>query len=221
MKHRAKYAVGFLIVVLAFLSPHILQAQGQLTLEGLSERIDTLFQFHHGTRNRIAALETSVAAIETNIDPSLTPQPTRTTIPTPNATATARVQARANPTATSRPTRRPTRRPPTATPASLSVSARDIFDDYDSNLLAAERKYEGVTLRVHGRADNIIRTFGRYTLHIDAGRLISSVGCQLASGQEDTLIEVAEGEQVTVQGIGDGKFMGNFYIKNCVIVEYQ
>ena len=86
MNRRAKYAIGLVIVVLAFLSPN-LQAQGRLTLEGLSERIDTLFQFHHGNRNRIAALETRVAALPTPT-PTRTPRPTPTRRPTPKPTAT-------------------------------------------------------------------------------------------------------------------------------------
>ena len=40
MHRRLPYAVGIVIVVLAFLSPQFLQAQGVITLESLSTRID-------------------------------------------------------------------------------------------------------------------------------------------------------------------------------------
>lgn len=81
MNHRTKYLLFLSVVALLLFTPLALQAQGDVTLESLSQKVKSLFQGQKKLDSRVAALETRLA-----------PTPTRT--PTTSrlaATETARV----------------------------------------------------------------------------------------------------------------------------------
>ena len=90
MIRRLKYAVGIVIVVLILSLPNLLLAQGELTLESLAERVESLFTGQDELKARMAAVETR-----------LVPTPTRTSRPTATSTPNARARRAASARATS------------------------------------------------------------------------------------------------------------------------
>ena len=65
MRRKTKYLLGIVIVALALLSPQFLQAQGELTLAGLAEKVEALFTAHDDLAERVSALETPPASTPT------------------------------------------------------------------------------------------------------------------------------------------------------------
>ncbi len=92
MKRNLKLLFG-MAIIFAILTPQFLFAQDGISLESLSERIDTLFQGQNDSNKRISALETRQAPT-----PTKTRRPTRTPTSTrqrPPPTATRNVEATA------------------------------------------------------------------------------------------------------------------------------
>ena len=100
MLRRRTVGIGMIVVVLLVFGFSQLQAQSELTLEGLSGRITALSRrvsslaYSKANRGELAALDNRVATLEANLGDQ-----------TPSSTATRR-----------RPTLTPTPRPPTSTP---------------------------------------------------------------------------------------------------------
>ncbi len=154
MRRRLMCFAGVALAALVLIVPQILWAQGELTLEGLAEKVDFLFASREEFNSRIAVLETRTA-------PTATPTPTLQPLTaTPRATAT----------------RKPPTSQPTATAMSQSCRMSDVPDPppYHKvvNCEAWGVTYKLVTLASGRTVDNmlpmIIREF--YPLVVDSAR---------------------------------------------------
>jgi len=105
------------------------------------------------------------------------------------------------PTPTSTPT--PT---PTCEAGVICVTARQLCDDYDDNEIAADHKYKGQILEVSGTIDEIMRLplTDEPFLTLDCGLLID-VWCYFDKADESLMLEVVEGDYVSVRGECTGK----------------
>ena len=99
--NRLRYLIAALVLVAVFSAPQLIRADEGLTLENLSEGIETLFRGQTDLQQKHTLSDARLSVIETR----LAPTPTRTKRPTPNATATVqannrRKEVRARATAT-------------------------------------------------------------------------------------------------------------------------
>ena len=172
MNRKAKYFVSIVLVALALLSPYFLQAQGTISLEGLSEQVQNLFSGQEKLDSRVAAIETRLA-----------PTATRTPRPTPTR----------KPTATPRPTRRPTPRPTsTLSPGAQAALNESAAYEWVNQAMQQLSREKGVDARKGGwmqwyDGQNMVNVF-----------LFILDGCDLTGAELVALIEKYERDSIVV-----------------------
>lgn len=104
----------------------------------------------------------------------------------------------------------------TETPA-LSVSAGQLYADYEANGVAADEKYKGKVLRVTGKVNSIDRDILE-TIYVtlQGDEYFGDVQCFFAEDHVRTASQLSKGQTITVKGKCDGKLM-NVMLKGCVI----
>lgn len=106
-------------------------------------------------------------------------------------------------------------------PEFIVVAIADFVEEFDTNQLAAETKYEGQTVQLSGFVYNISEDIlGTPFVIINPTKeeyyFGTSVQCFFENKSE--LISLANGQEVTVRGEFDTQLM-NVMIKNCQIVQ--
>ena len=196
-----------IILVLAaalLLSPLALQAQGELTLESLAERVGIL-QIGHNRQerdlsqqlDRIRKLEAEVRSLK---GAAATPTRPGTTTPMPPATHT--------PTATPRPTRTPTPKP-TATPepnSLLRVGVANLFREYNM--------YKGMTIEVSGQVEK--KSNDRVELYVPGW--FSYFVCRLSQNEKNLPLVLRNRQSVILRGNSIYKESNTVYLRNCSFV---
>ena len=190
------------ICIFALLGPGILLAQEDISLQSLSDRIDTLFSNFTDLATRIEALETQVAP------PPSTSTPTTTTTP-PKMTAT--------PTKAVTPT-------PSSTIPRYQVHA--IFDEYEANEARADAKYLNKTIEVTGIIVDIEKKGGgvfsgpeRYEVTLDGKGFLRYLDCDFPLSLKDEVLALDAGKSVTLRGHVSFGNSVKIRMKNCKIVE--
>ena len=90
-------------------------------------------------------------------------------------------------------------------PIEVSVTATQMYDDYDSNEIAANLKYDGKVLSVTGTVED----FGggddsAYYIDLVTGDLsLTSVRCHFSRSHLDDITSIRKGDRVTLRGKGD------------------
>jgi len=99
----------------------------------------------------------------------------------------------------------------------LSVSARQLYSDYQSNGIAADQMYKDQTILVTGTVDMIGKDImdTMYVTLIGDG-VIGSVQCYFAKAHENELAGLRQGMSVSVKGRCDGKMI-NVMMKGCTL----
>jgi uncharacterized protein (DUF1330 family) len=100
---------------------------------------------------------------------------------------------------------------------SIYVSAYQLYNEYESNEIAADEKYKGKLISVGGLIDDIgkdIRDQMYITLKTDSS--INSVQCFFKEENKAVLANLQKDSRVRVIGRCDGKF-GNVIFKDCTI----
>lgn len=106
------------------------------------------------------------------------------------------------------PTPSPT---PTNEPGVVYVTAEKLCDDYNTNQIAADFMYKGRILEVSSTVDGVgrdILTGGEAFLRMNCG-LITDVWCYFDEEYESQLVQVYEGDSVSVRGKCAGKNLIN------------
>lgn len=114
------------------------------------------------------------------------------------------------------PTPAPITKPAEKPVATLIVThAEHLYAEYDANEARANSKYKGQILRVGGVVSSVEEheLFGGYTISLRTGNQFAWVYCKT----EDASFakEVSQGDRITVEGIGDGAFLGSPFIEQC------
>ncbi len=95
----------------------------------------------------------------------------------------------------------------------IAVSAEELMDDYDRNRLAADQKYLGRWLIVHGKVANIRRDdYGPYVV-LSTGFTIESLHCYFPVDSDEPA-KVSKGQEVKILGLCQGKSF-NVWLKSC------
>lgn len=191
-----------LICITALLGPSILLAQEDISLQSLSDRIDSLFSSVTDLATRIEALETQVAP------PPSTSTPTITTTP-PRRTATPTKAA-------------------TPTPSSIipRYQVHAIFDEYEANEARADAKYLNKVIEVTGTIVDIEKKGGgvfsgpeRYEVTLDGKGFLRFLDCDFPLSLRESVLALDAGQSVTLRGYVSSGSTVKVRMQRCEIVE--
>ena len=100
----------------------------------------------------------------------------------------------------------------------MEVSPADLLSSYEANEVKGDALYEGKTMRLSGTVGSIGKDVLEEVYITFAGEefAITSVQCYFSDeAQIEKVMELQEGDAITLVGVCDGKF-GNVLIKDCV-----
>lgn len=97
------------------------------------------------------------------------------------------------------------------------VSARKLFNDYDKNEIAGDKKYGDKVILINGRIDSIGKdiTEDPYITFYRGEYEINNVRCMFSD--ENELLDLSEGDRVKVKGRVSGESIGNVIVRECTL----
>jgi len=96
--------------------------------------------------------------------------------------------------------------------ASYTVSANQLYSEYNSNEVAADAKYKGKVVIVSGTIQDIGKDIMDDAYIVIGGKgFLDGVQCTFTKGEQSSVARLSKGQQVTVKGEVAGK-MGNVLI---------
>jgi hypothetical protein len=106
----------------------------------------------------------------------------------------------------------------TAATPEISVTASELYRDYDANEVAADSRYRGRRLAVSGTVEEIRKDFLDNTiLDLDTPNRFSSVRAELDDSQTTMAESLSKGTLITVVCEGRGSTMGSPILDDCII----
>lgn len=103
----------------------------------------------------------------------------------------------------------------------VTVSAKQMMDDYESNELRANQMYEGKVVSVSGVVDSVGEDLmgDPYVLLTDGSEFtFTGVQCFFGDSHRDELARLSKGDRVTLRGQGEGYLM-NALVRGCRLAE--
>ena len=102
--------------------------------------------------------------------------------------------------------------------ASYTLSADDLFREYDTNEVAADARYKGKIVIVSGTIQDIGKDImdDAYIV-IGGGGFLDGVQCIFTKGEQSTVARLSKGQRVTVKGEVAGK-MGNVLVRKASLL---
>ncbi len=99
----------------------------------------------------------------------------------------------------------------------ISISARQLYDEYIENQIAADLKYENEILEISGTVDSIGKDIlDNMYVSLKTNDLIGSVQCMLEDSELEKAVNLANGQSIIVQGEVSG-FLVNVILRDCTI----
>lgn len=101
----------------------------------------------------------------------------------------------------------------------LPVTAAELAEEYRTNAVAAEAKYDGQVLAVTGKVVRVVRVNGSptYTLELEADKGV--IACGFSAQTKHPLGALARGQTATVRGQCAGRTGETITLKDCVLVK--
>jgi hypothetical protein len=98
---------------------------------------------------------------------------------------------------------------------SYTLSANQLYSEYNSNEVAADSKYKGKVVIVTGTIQDIGKDImdDAYIV-IGGGGFLDGVQCTFTKGEQSSVARLSKGQQVRVKGEVSGK-MGNVLVNKC------
>lgn len=99
----------------------------------------------------------------------------------------------------------------------VSVTAAQLYKEYEANEVAADGKYKGKIIAVSG----VVSTIGKDLLDkmyvsLKTSHIIGSVQCFFAKSHQSELANLKKNTEVTLKCLGGGK-MGNVILRGCIV----
>lgn len=105
-------------------------------------------------------------------------------------------------------------------PQAIKISAEDLYEAYEQNEIAAEKKYDDQLVEVTGVVGNIgTDILNDVYVTLTTGDYLQSVQCYFEGDEEvDKVTAIVEGQEVTIVGTCSGLSLTNVLVKDCSIV---
>ena len=99
----------------------------------------------------------------------------------------------------------------------ISVTARQLNEDYERNEVAADAKYVGNYVMVTGVIYSVTEAVGKYDVKLETDDFISvtNIVCKVDKDEEATILTLAAGDTVTVLGKVSGKSVFDINLRDC------
>jgi len=100
---------------------------------------------------------------------------------------------------------------------SISISAKQLYQDYSDNEIAADKKYKNKVLEVTGTVDAIAKDItDNIYVTLKGDEYIGDVQCYFGDDHADEAAQFSKGMTITVKGKCDGKMM-NILLRGCSV----
>lgn len=108
---------------------------------------------------------------------------------------------------------------PAAAPA-VQVEARKLFDDYQSNEVAADELYKGKELLVRGKVESIDKDFmGDIIVRLQTSNQFMSAMASMEDSEKGRAARLAKGQSVAVRCTGRGIVIGTPSLGDCTFAD--
>ena len=97
---------------------------------------------------------------------------------------------------------------------SYTLSANQLYSEYNSNEVAADFKYNGKVVIVTGTIQDIGKDIMDDAYIVIGGGFLDGVQCTFTKGEQSSVARLSKGQQVRVKGEVSGK-MGNVLVNKC------
>jgi len=101
-------------------------------------------------------------------------------------------------------------------PSEITISATQLYREYDANQVAADAKYKDKIATVSGRVQNIGKDITDTAYLVIGGEgFLDGVQCMFSEGQQSEIANIQKGMSVTAKGKISGQAIGNVLMRNC------
>jgi len=101
--------------------------------------------------------------------------------------------------------------------AAFTLSADQLYSEYDANQVAADTKYKDKIVTVTGAITDIGKDVTDTAYVVIGGTgMLNGAQCMFPKGQESLISNLSKGQEVTAKGEVNGK-IGNVLVRNCTI----
>jgi hypothetical protein len=101
-------------------------------------------------------------------------------------------------------------------PLDYKMSAQDLAWEFEANSIAADAKYKGKVIEVHGFIADIRTVLGSPTVQLTDGFHILGVSCEFRRADKGQVMSLTKGREVTIRGTCGGKVL-NVLLKKCSV----
>ncbi len=106
---------------------------------------------------------------------------------------------------------------PSAPQEVLTISAGELYSEYEANEISADSKYKGKTLEISGSVKNIGKDIlDTPYVSLKTGNIIGTVQCMLKGSEAEKAGSLSEGQFVTMVG-KNPSYLLNVIMRSCVI----
>lgn len=103
----------------------------------------------------------------------------------------------------------------------FTMDAHLLVSEYDSNEKTANSKYLGKVIEVQGVvAEKMKDQKGNYNVTLQ-GPDISGIGCEFEPAAQNYVMQIKEGQKVTIKGVCTGVLMDVVLVDCCIIPESE
>ena len=99
--------------------------------------------------------------------------------------------------------------------APINIPCVSMLAEVDANEARASAKYSDKTIKISGRIDRIIDTFGENVVSLSSGVKYGFTSCRLYDVPLDTILSLDKGQNVTFECDSFDEIMGSALLSNC------
>lgn len=106
---------------------------------------------------------------------------------------------------------------PTPAPEAMKITARQLADDFDANQVAAEKNWENKLVTFTAKITNITDSGISFADVASKQFSMAQISCRIKD--KNQLLDLKNGESVTVKGVVGKQMIGVIDLSNCEVVK--
>lgn len=103
------------------------------------------------------------------------------------------------------------------TPGAIEINAAQLYQEYNSNQVAADAKYKGKILSVSGTVNDIGDIIDAPYVILGTQQIPLGIQCMFSKQDEPLLAQISKGQSLRIQGKCDGLSIVSVILSNCLI----